>query len=259
MGSDLADHYAPRQEYLEALFKSLPPAGTPAYWERIEQASEEEALPLEVLAMCLRERLDAGKKGDVHRLFTVMVGRLDELMTAWAKKIARQANGSRREDLVSELTQEGVLDLWAHLAGEGNTFLTVNFLHGLMRVQQHTAYRVMQQQGYWKRKEVVKTNRVPTRQIDSLEAGRRTGDGEVVPYALPDHSATDAYNQAEDREDVAEAIRGLAPKDRYIIHQAFYEGQTQDEIARALGITDRAVRARLKKIYALLRQSLREE
>lgn len=259
MGSDPADPYAPRQDQMAALFTGLRTAGTDDYWDRIEQTAPAGALPLEVLAMCVRERLEAGHAEDAARIFAAMALQLERNMTAWAKKAARLPDGTFRADLLDDLVQEGFLDLWANLTAPGDTFLTVNFWHGLMRTQQHAAHRFMEQQGLWQRKGVDKPNRVPAQRIDSIEAGQRTDDGETAPYPLPDTQASDALEQVVDREDLAEAIRALDQEYRDIIYQAFVEGLTQDDIARLHGITSRTVRARLARIYALLRQALSGE
>ena len=69
----------------------------------------------------------------------------------------------------------------------------------------------------------------------------------------------DVAVMVEDRDEYArlhEAIAALPPDQQALIHSVFFQGISQRAIARAEGVSEYAVRYRLKAIYAQLKISL---
>ena len=60
----------------------------------------------------------------------------------------------------------------------------------------------------------------------------------------------------EGYEELYAAIRKLQPQQQELLHQIFWEGVKQKEIAARDGVSERAITGRMKKIYAALKKSL---
>ena len=67
----------------------------------------------------------------------------------------------------------------------------------------------------------------------------------AVDFTFPDHT-------------VINAVSGLPPRYREVILLRYYQDMKQKDIAAALHISDRAVRQRLTKANAILREQLKE-
>lgn len=61
----------------------------------------------------------------------------------------------------------------------------------------------------------------------------------------------------EGYEELHAAIRKLQPQQQELLHQIFWEGMKQKEIAVRDGVSERAITGRMKKIYAALKKSMR--
>ena len=61
----------------------------------------------------------------------------------------------------------------------------------------------------------------------------------------------------EGYEELYAAIRKLQPQQQGLIRQIFWEGMKQKDIAAGVGVSERAITGRMKKIYAALKKSLR--
>lgn len=61
-----------------------------------------------------------------------------------------------------------------------------------------------------------------------------------------------------EEEDFWQQLLNLSPKDRALIHLYYYEGYSQEEIAKILGITRTAVQTRMQRARQKLRKELEE-
>ncbi|CAN5153395.1 SigB/SigF/SigG family RNA polymerase sigma factor [soil metagenome] len=77
--------------------------------------------------------------------------------------------------------------------------------------------------------------------------------GDLLPSEIDEHTAVDA------RVILAPAVRRLGERDQKILHLRFFNGWTQDEIAREIGVTQMHVSRLLTKILTELRVSLAGE
>jgi RNA polymerase sigma factor (sigma-70 family) len=248
---DANDAYAVRRDELDTQFTALPPVGTDEYWQSIEGAGAQQALPLEILACCFRDRLGEGAATDAERIFKVVLRRVQSPTQRWAEAIASRARTRMKRELAEDLEQECYMKLWEELAGNGPTFLLVHFAFAYGRLQGHVAHEVMEQAGEWQRRAVKRPTRIPVGQMVNLHAGAED-EGEVpLDEQLADPSAQDAVDRAE-LSDLPALVMTLTTDQRMIILDRFWRGRPQEETAAELGISDRMVRNRLKTILGKL-------
>jgi len=74
---------------------------------------------------------------------------------------------------------------------------------------------------------------------------------------IPDSAATVAADPF-DHEPLWQALRGLPPRQRAVVVLRYYEGLSEVEIARTLGISQGTVKSQASKAIANLRAKLRE-
>ncbi|MGH2517694.1 MAG: RNA polymerase sigma factor [Ktedonobacterales bacterium] len=254
MGAEQDDPFAARREEMERLFHSLPAAGTADYWRRIEQATVESALPLEVLARCVREREQAGERIDAHRIYPVIFGRIMRAIEHRMAARTRASASRQRLELAEEMVQECYTKVWEELSGTKHTWFMENFAHRLDRVMSHVEHSFMERNGFWIRRGVETPTRVPAREQDSL--GKLIAPGEQLTFAetISDPAAENAFERVELEADIAALKATLKPEDLVLIQGMMWEGLTQEQIAAQLGITDKTVRNRLKRILAWMRR-----
>jgi RNA polymerase sigma factor (sigma-70 family) len=244
VANDQQDAYADRRAGLEARFAALPPAATPAYWHAIERTDESDALPLEVLARCFRERAARGTTGDTDRIFEVMLRRIGPVVRRAA---ARCVSPYLSSGLAEEIEQESYVKLWQELGDPEKRFVLEHFPATLRRICQHASHDVMQKAGEWQRPDVAQPTRVPRGQMTSMDADP-VGEGTVrLGESLPDAQAQAEFDRVE-LSDLLDIVRGLPPASRTLILDIYSRGLTQEEAAADLGITTRTVRNRLGAI-----------
>lgn len=253
MGAGRDDDYAARRAAMEQLFQSLPPAGSADYWRRIEQATAENALPLEVLARCVRERATASQIGQAKRVCTVILGRIMRVVQQRAWSTVRASASRQKQELQKELEQECYTQLWKELIDSEPTWFHEHFAHALKRLMDHAEHSVMEHEGLWKRPGVDVPNRVPMKSQKPLETTVSPEEEMTLGESLADPMAEKAFERAELEADIAELKAALKPDDYQLIHDLFWGQLTQEEVAERLHITDKTVRNRLKRIVRQLR------
>jgi len=83
-------------------------------------------------------------------------------------------------------------------------------------------------------------------------------NAQSVMDAIPD-SSVDVENEVVERmehQEVHKIISKLEPEEKLIIYSVFFEGKTQDEVGRIMGISQPAVHQRLEKILEKMHQML---
>lgn len=256
MGDEQDARYAVRQAEIERAYADLPAPSTPAYWQALD-GSRGAALPLETLVRCFRERDAAHEREQADRICALVLGRSLTPTQFWARRIARHAPAHARHDLEERLEQECYTELWRVMSDPDQAFILVNFDHMLQRIQDHVAHAVMQQEGYWKRRGVETPTRVPRRLTERLDRPARDADDpDTVAIPVADLGAQEAFDWIDLAADVDALLEALSPEDRALVHDLYWRGLSQDEIADALGVTDRTIRNRRDRILALLRRLL---
>lgn len=259
VGDDQDARYAAQQAKIEQAYAILPTPGTPAYWQALDGA-EGEALPLEALVRCYREREAAGARDDAERIYTLVMGRSQQPTQVWARKIARYEPAQTRHDLEEDLEQACYFELWRVMADAGQSFILVNFNHMLHCIQEHVAHKVMEQEGHWTRRGVGTPRRVPRQLTDSADQSARDADEQdAAAIPIPDPNAEEAFEQVERAADMDALLAALSPEQLALLRDLIWRGLSQDEVADKLGVTDRTVRNRLKSILVYLRGLLAGE
>lgn len=239
---------------MERQVAALPATGTDAYWVALANPD----LPMEVLARCLRERLNAGNAQAVARIYELVLLRVERSNQAWARKTAQIAGRGQAAELAEDLEQEVRAALWEELKSE-RKFIEVSFGSVLRRLRQHVATTYMQREGYWQRKGVATPERVPRRLIESLTPPEED-DADMLglgPRQLPaDPKAEAEFTAIEAAEIVQKLLDLLSPRDRELLYLTFEGGLTQEELAAHFNVTDRSIREWRTKALALLRAYL---
>lgn len=251
MDNNQDDVYAARHAELEAQFQGLPPAGSESYWRRIEMPDAANRLPLEVLARCFRERHFAGFGEDAERILIVIMERIRNHVSWWARSIAARArSGSLDAD---DLEQVCHMKLWEELVSEGRTFLLENFRHKLDFICQHVQQSEMEKAGEWQRPGVETPQRVPRGQVESLQTEPQGMEELPLTERVPDEKAQEEIEKAN-LSDLFDLVDKLPPDERIIINDWLSGDRTQEETATTLSVTARTIRNRLKKILDDLRR-----
>ncbi len=90
-----------------------------------------------------------------------------------------------------------------------------------------------------------------TRYRQECSFGRRTRPGEAIPdRPAPERPGLDADTLAR----LEAALGSLAELDRGLIHQLFWDGRCEDDLARERGVSQQAVSKRKQKILKELRR-----
>lgn len=256
---DAEEVAARRRAALRAQLLTLPPAGTPAYWHRLETPLAAEALPLEVLVQCVRERWEADRRMEAQRVFTLILGRIQRQVGAWGAKVASQSAAAHRHQARADLVQECYLELWRALTIGDIAYWAESFGAALVSLQSHTAHACMERWAYWTRSRVTHPTRVPARALESLDVPHADETTVSLAERREDPNAARAFDLVEYAH-VHRLVRALSPARRAVLYARYWEGQTQQEIATALGIGTRAVRWREQQALDQLREwLLREE
>ncbi len=253
MGDEQDDFFAERRAAFERQFHELPVPGTADYWKRLEHTSQDAALPLEVLARCLRERQSAGKSQQAKRVYELLLRRIQSRTQHWAKQIAAQCHSDQAK-MAEDLQQTCYMELWKELTGDGPTFLLENFLHALNRIQQHVAHALMEQAGEWIRPSVSRPKRVPQQNTNSLHMPVDSDDETTLEEILEDPTAKETFEQMERSHDLLALVSRLPIPLRAVIYDRFYRNWTEEEIASEQKVSERTVRNRLKQALTLLRE-----
>lgn len=253
MGTEQDDPHAARRAEMEQTFQSLPAAGTPDYWRRIEQATRETALPLEVLARCVRERAHAGARDQASRVFHVILGRIQRTVQVHVKATVRRSAGRDKEELARDLEQEYYKNIWKELIDNEPTWFYESFTHRLERVMSHAAHSFMEREGLWKRRNVATPHRVPAIEQESLDRPISPSGQVPLSHLIPD--PTDgAYARVDLETDIAALLEALQPEDRDLLRDLYWSELTQEQVAERLDVTDRTIRNRLTRILKQLRE-----
>lgn len=82
---------------------------------------------------------------------------------------------------------------------------------------------------------------------------RRKWRGERPTEDLPEHPAADAYENADRRAALAQALGRLTARQRAVVVLRFHEDMTEPQVAAALGISVGTVKSQTSKAMARLR------
>lgn len=238
----------------EAAFKELPAAGSPAYWARLEDTTATTRLPLEVLVMCARERLAAGRSDQTEQAFNLLLkkvqGSVQRLIGRLTPHTARD-----RARLIEDIEQECAITLWQEIAHPAPTFLTEGFWHKVKLMTMNIIEQRLIAEGVKTRDGVAQPTRVPQSQSDSLDqpvGSVGSEDDRTLADSVADRS-DDPFSLIEQVSDIKALLTGLTAEERLLLANEVTGERTQVEMGKSLGKTDRAVRMQIEKLRARLR------
>jgi len=251
-----------RRAALTALYDALPEYGCAAFWHTLEDTN----IPLEVLVRCLRAAIAYGDNPGRNRIIEIIIRRTQTANEYWANNALKNINLQidERKALVSDLYADLCECLIRAFVDPQRAFWEENFQHCLRFERQHTYQAFMLREGRWhdRNAEVSRaaTRRVPRTLMKSLDQPIHdaVGEGEVWVQDIEDKRAQQELLAVE-HIDLLNLVLRLPQKLRSVVLLIFWEGRSEKDTARILGVTDRTVRNRLHEVWKILRSELAPE
>ncbi len=235
----------------------LPAWKTPAFWRRVRARDAARGVSLGALAHCARRAAGADDVAAARELFTLLIERTERRNLRWAQRtVARtptlrgDTGAAARDDLMQELA----LYLWERLRQDGERW-DLFFSRALEFAQRHVATSYMERRGLWSRAGVRRPGRVMAHLVASLSTDAPPGAPSEAMERLDEPVADGADPlAAADLADLRLLVLELPWPERLAVVLSFWQGASEDDIARALGgVTTRTVRNHLRRAYERLR------
>ena len=139
-------------------------------------------------------------------------------------------------------------------------FWEENCQHRLCFERKHVYRAFMTREGRWYTQDANEcgTRRIPRSLIGSLDQPVQHANGETWEMEIVDEQAQQALLSVEEHA-LPLLILNLPEKLKPVIWLRFWEGRTEKNVARILGVRDRTVRNRLQKALSLLRTGIESE
>ena len=254
-GDSLDDGVVRRRKYLADIYGSLPGYGANAFWRMVEETDLRSALPLEVLVKCVRAAVAYEDNEGRNRIITVIIRRTQASNEYWARHVLHTLP-LRTQDY-NILFNDLYADLCEHLVrvliDPGRLFWEEHFEHCLCFERKHVYHAFMVREGRWRYSADKRPERVPHSLMASLDQSAINAEGEVMEQAVNDEQAQQALLAVE-YADLPRLVLHLPEKLRVVVWLMFWEGRTEKDAARIIGVTDRTVRNRLQEALKLLRE-----
>jgi Sigma-70, region 4 len=251
-----------RRAVLANMFDALPGYGGAAFWHAIE----EPGISLEVLVKCLRTAIMNGDNPGRNRIIEIIIRRTQTTNEYWANNALKNINlqADERKALVSDLYADLCERLIRAFIDPQRSFWEENFQHCLRFERQHTYQAFMLREGRWHDGSVgvspAATRRVPRMLMKSLDQPIHdaVGEGEAWVLDIEDKRAQQELLAVE-HIDLLHLVLHLPQRLRSVVLLIFWEGRSEKDTARILGVTDRTVRNRLHEVWKILRNELAPE
>ena len=251
-----------RRAALTSLYDALPEYGGATFWHTLEDTN----IPLEVLVRCLRTAIACGDNQGRNRIIEIIIRRTQTTNEYWANNALKTINVQidERKALVSDLYADLCERLIRAFIDPQRSFWEENFQHCLRFERQHTYQAFMLREGRWHDGSVgvypAATRRVPRTLMKSLDQPIHdaVGEGEVWVLDIEDKRAQQELLAVE-HIDLLHLVLHLPQRLRSVVLLIFWEGRSEKDTARILGVTDRTVRNRLHEVWKILRNELAPE
>ncbi len=251
-----------RRAALVTAFQALPAYGSVEFWSLVEEPELKVALPLEILVKCVRVAIaredDAGRNRSIEIIFCRTQGANEY----WSRQVLNSVHLSSEErcilahDLYADLCERVIRALMDFK----RLFWEENFQHCLRFERQHAYQAFMTREGRWHNQHAdgALTRRIPRVLIESLDRPVLHANGESWEPDIEDEQAQQALLSVE-QSDLPLLILHLPEKLKSVIWLIFWEGRTEKDAAKILGVSDRTVRNRLHEALKSLRVILETE
>ena len=262
LDEDIDNDLVKRHITLADIYKALPAYGSVEFWSIIEEPDLKLAVPLEVLVRCTRAAIACRDDVGRNRIITVIIRRTQTSNEYWAYQVLGnvRVQPGERSMLVHDLYADLCERLIRALMDTKRQFWEESFQHCLQFERKHVYQAFMTREGRWHNQHEADapTRRIPRKHIESLDQPVLHANGEMWELDIEDEQAQQALLSVE-QNDLALLILHLPEKLKSIIWLIFWEGRTEKDAARILGITDRTVRNRLREALKVLRELLESE
>jgi len=244
---------ARRHATLAQIYASLPDYTSGAFWHIIQSPD----IPLEVLTRCLRIAISCQDTKGQHRVFELIILRTQEKNEWWVRKVLQKVvmTEDERYALMGDLRADLYEHLWRALMDPQRLFWEENFWHCLRFERQHVYRALLTREGIGSDPRAKWNKRIPRELVMRLDRSMRDSEGESMRILLEDERAQILLRSAEE-SDLLHLVLHLPEKLKVVILLVFWEGRSEVETARVLGISDRTVRNRIQTALKLLRESL---
>jgi hypothetical protein len=259
--SERDSEVARRRSVLAEMYNALPAYGSNAFWSAVEEPDLQAAVPLEVLVRCLRGAIAQGDDEGRNRILEVIFQRIHMSNEYWANSVLNKTvslQADERKALVSDLYGDLCECIIRAVIDDKRLFWEENFQHCLMFERKHVYRSFMRREGRWNSPDGRKSERIPRMLVESLDQPAQLADGDTYELNIEDEKAQKALLAVE-QGDIPGLILHLPDRLKPIVLLIFWEGRTEKDTAKILGITDRTVRNRLREALKLLYRKLEPE
>jgi hypothetical protein len=245
-----------RHKQFQAIYDALPPCGSTAFWQTLEEPRA--PLPLEVMVRCIRQAHMAGDDVGRNRIIEKIILRTQASNERWADIVLNSIyvepdeRQSFQHDLYADLCERMI----RALLDVTRLFWEENFQHCLMFERKHAYHVFMTREGRRPNRAGTRSSRIPRPLISRLHQPAHS-NGEAL-LDLEDERARRELLAVE-HTDLPRLVLHLPNKLKAVILLIFWEGCTEKECAQLLSVTDRTIRNRLRQALKLLREALEPE
>jgi RNA polymerase sigma factor (sigma-70 family) len=258
--SDRDGEVTRRRSYLAEVYNALPSYGSRPFWSAVEGPDLKAAVPLEVLVRCVRSAIFQGDDEGRNRILEVIFQRMHVSNEYWANSILKTVSlqADERKALVSDLYGDLCECVIRAVVDDKRLFWEENFQHCLMYERKHVYRSFMRREGRWSSLDGKRSERVPRMLVESLDQPAQLADGDTYELNVEDEKAQKALLAVEQSE-LPSLVLQLPDRLKPVVLLIFWEGRTEKDTAKILGITDRTVRNRLREALKLLQRELEPE
>ncbi|MGH2487242.1 MAG: RNA polymerase sigma factor [Ktedonobacterales bacterium] len=238
---------------LRAELAELPAAAPEVEWQRLRLALASPTVSRGALVHRMRALRAHGEEWAARELFVLLLERCELANRAWVRRTLRQTPlaGADATEIGEDLRQELALALWEQVMGGREESWELFFARALDYAQRHVATRYMERRGLWRRTGVARPSAGLARLLVSLS--RLLTDEDETGESWAPRDPRNPFRAAE-LADLRMLVGRLPERQRAVIVMRYWQGASEDEMSRALGVTTRTIRNLRLAAYALLRE-----